>query len=148
MLREWWRVNGLKAVRFWKNCTWLFKVHKRGFCFPFSAIFLKLSRTQLPPSVTLTIPHKTPLERYLFEICVTLDIFPPEIETQNRRDLVRIAQLICNSFRTSTHPGILTPLLCSDYKVQLLLHVSVLPVSCCLLGKYWYFKTLWMGIFL
>lgn len=42
----------------------------------------------------------------------------PEIETQNRRDLVRITQLICNSFRTSTHPDIVTPLLCSYYKVH------------------------------
>lgn len=49
-------------------------MHKRGFCFPFSAISLKLSCTQLPPSVTLMIPHRTPIERYLFDICVTLDI--------------------------------------------------------------------------
>lgn len=61
--------------------------------------------------------------------------FMPEIETQNRRDWVRITQLICNSFRSSTHPDILTPLLCSYYKVQLLLHISVLPISYCLLGK-------------
>ena len=102
-------------------------------------------------------------EKYLLETYLILDILCLKLRSRKERDLAKIVWGICNSFRTLIHSRHFCPsysdplqiflsllLYSFDYKVQLLLHIFLLPFKAyyCLLWKYWYFKTAWMRILL
>ena len=74
------------------------------------------------------IPHKTQFERYLLEICLTVDILCLKLRPRKGETWPGLHDEYTTVLGLPPTPDILTPLLCSFYyKVQLLLHIFLLP---------------------
>lgn len=121
----WWLLNELRIVRFWKNCTWLFKTHKQVFSLQLfwshhiydclHLLFYDSSQDSI---------WKVPL-RDLFNTWH----FMPEIESQKGGRLGQDYTATVQQFKVSHPPQVVWPLyLCSfNYKVLLLLHIFLFP---------------------